>query len=45
MALPFVFTLSADSVCEFLISASAYVLMIGSETFLYVVFLNYLFQQ
>jgi hypothetical protein len=28
MALPFVFTLPADSVCEFLITASAYVLMV-----------------
>jgi hypothetical protein len=37
MALRFVFTLLADSVCEFLITASAYVLMVGSETFLSVV--------
>jgi hypothetical protein len=37
MALPFVFTLPADSACEFLITASAYVLMVGSETFLSVV--------
>jgi hypothetical protein len=30
-------TLLADSVCKFLITASAYVLMVGSETFLSVV--------
>jgi hypothetical protein len=33
MALRFVFTLLVDSVCKFLITASAYVLMVGSETF------------
>jgi hypothetical protein len=37
MALRFVFTLLADSVCKLLITASAYVLMVGSETFLSVV--------
>jgi hypothetical protein len=31
------FSCHADSVCEFLITASAYVLMVGSETFLSVV--------